>query len=276
MSEHNGFDLINPDAYQYLDNVEQEFLADDSFLREQEEANDLKLFEDIEKSSPAKEAEETTEDSLYANDLFSFDEPSCEAQEEAPVEPSVEEVVEEPIAEPIEEPAKEVEVEVAVEREDQDMFGFNRVQEPEEVEAEIQISEEILSSILEKVSKYSPVKAFLKGCSEDQLQELEDMIYQCRNAWQADRQDKMFSIPDSCLTFAVVTDTDDPFRDIQRLESIAVNMVAHGQELWSIVYVYFDEEGKFVNAKDRQVQKYLFTERQWKTIEIRGKQLANK
>ncbi len=53
----------------------------------------------------------------------------------------------------------------------------------------------------------------------------------------------MFSINDTNIVFAVLTDTEDPMVDIQRMEKIAITMFANKKsEPWSAVYLYFDEE----------------------------------
>lgn len=289
--------LISPDAFEYLDELPEDAFTSDEMLEEQEELEYERLFGDDDEYEEMEDDMANTDDSsLYSSDLFSLTDEFDETDEPGFDETGLEEThvdetnAEETCAEEThidephidESPEEETKVEENAE-EDQDDGGNlmfeDSINDDLEVAGamELKVSQELLSLILTKVSKYSPVKEYLRGCSEEQLEELEKKILEAKDAWEADRKDKMFSINDTNIVFAVLTDTEDPMVDIQRMEKIAITMFANKKsEPWSAVYLYFDEDGLLKDARDREITRSLFTDRQWKTIEILGRKLADR
>lgn len=256
--------LIHPDAYDYLEELTDDALQNDPMLSEQEESEDSKLFGDDYDEDEETEMvdEEKDESSQYDGDLFSIQD-NLDAEYDEDDHETIEESC------PEDEEQDKGEELMFEDDENDDLLVAG-----EEKKAD-KLPSELLNEIMEKISKYSPVKVFFNECSEDQLYEIEEQINLTKQAWMVDGKDKMFSIPEACLTFAVIKDTEDPMTEIQRAEAIAVTMVANMQETWSAVYLYFDENGFLKDARDRQVNKSLFTERQWKTIDLIAKKYAD-
>ena len=89
---------------------------------------------------------------------------------------------------------------------------------------------------------------YLANCPFEQKKEIVRFIELARKAWLIDGKDKMFSIPDTTISVAVFSETQDPMLNIQRRENIGAVMFASQKDSWNSLEISYDGSGQFVKA----------------------------
>lgn len=279
--------LVSPDAYDYLNDSKAESFEQDPMLEEQEyddwydddedeqippEEDDepdpysgeslFSIMDDSDEGEIIEEPEqqEITEDNLIQKDSF----PTYEEEEEdlppelpLPSKPQEEEFEnDEPEAEPpVEEPAP---------------------QEPE-VEKPAEQPLPLLDQILSFApSKNNPIVQYLNGCQYEQKKEIVRFIEMARKAWLIDGKDKVFSIPDTSISVAVFSQTQDPMLSLQRRENIGAVMFASQKDSWNSLEISYDGSGQLVKADYVRISRSSYTEWEWKIVEKLGNRLLER
>ncbi|MBP5161637.1 MAG: hypothetical protein ILP16_01480 [Spirochaetales bacterium] len=276
--------LVSPDTYEYLDETNSSEFTSDPMLDEQDADGYYYNDEDEE----TDEVQEDNEPDPYSGEsLFSIvdesDEEDATQEEEKPEFSFVlashnqeqsfpqdedEDQQEEP--EPEAEPAPEPEAEPEKEP------------EPEaEAEAPLAEPEPETLPLLDQILKFSPsrnnpIVQYLSSCDMQQKKEIVRFIEMARKAWLIDGKDKMFTIPDSNISVAVFSETQDPMLAIQRRENIGAVMYASQKDSWNSLEISYDASGQFVKADFIRIAKSSFTDWQWKVVEKMGQRLIER
>ena len=135
--------------------------------------------------------------------------------------------------------------------------------------------------LLEQILKFSPsrnnpIAQYLSACDLQQKKEIVRFIEMARKAWLIDGKDKMFTIPDSNISVAVFSETQDPMLAIQRRENIGAVMYASQKDSWNSLEISYDTSGQFVKADFIRIAKSSFTDWQWKVVEKLGQRLIER
>ncbi|MBQ3317070.1 MAG: hypothetical protein IJG69_03905, partial [Spirochaetales bacterium] len=135
--------------------------------------------------------------------------------------------------------------------------------------------------LLDQILKFSPsrnnpITQYLSACDMQQKKEIVRFIEMARKAWLIDGKDKMFTIPDSNISVAVFSETQDPMLAIQRRENIGAVMYASQNDSWNSLEISYDSAGQFVKADFIRVAKSSFTDWQWKVVEKMGQRLIER
>lgn len=235
--EYKG--LISPDAYEYLDLTPEDELLHDPYLDEQENLSDAYDGIDDDEFLYEPEEEPPYDDSdMY---LYSslFDEADEEAAEQEPEEESVMPVVFQEL-DPDEEPSQ-------------------NLPEP-------------LSTIVSLLPSCA-CSSYLAECDSDRQSAIVRAISTAISSCRRDGKDKMFTIPGTSISIAVVTPTDDPMTRFQRIQSIAAVMVCHEASSWTGLFITADEQYRVTGAWVKEINKDDFTPWQWRTIMMNAERM---
>ena len=243
--EYNG--LISPDAYEYLDTTPPEDLLSDPLLEEQEELSDA--FDGIDDDEFLEEEEVYDDSAMYSySSLFDeADEEEAEAAQAA--------------AEP--EPEPEIHTSY-YEHED---FGD---------EEGTDVLHGILRDIVALLPSNSATASYLRECDRIQREKITEALESAVEAWRKDGRDKMFTIPGTSISVGVVTPSEDPMTETQRLQSIAAVMVAKGAHRWTALFLSAEDSGRIIAARLREVSQQDFTQWQWKTVTMLAGRLKSR
>ena len=238
--------------------------------------------EPVEEPEPASESPFIAEDEEEAppaepEPIVRFVEPEPRPEAEEPVaeeESETEEVAE---SEPKEEPQQEEtsESEPVVESESES-------EEPEpEPEPQVKPAEDQALPLLDQIlrcapSKNNPIVQYLTNCPFEQKKEIVRFIELARKAWLIDGKDKMFSIPDTTISVAVFSETQDPMLNIQRRENIGAVMFASQKDSWNSLELSYDGSGQFVKADYVRISRNSYTDWEWKIVEKLGTRLMER
>ena len=308
--------LVSPDAYDYLNDSKAESFEQDPMLEEQEyddwydddedeqippEEDDepdpysgeslFSIMDDSDEGEIIEEPEqqEITEDNLIQKDSF----PTYEEEEEdlppelpLPSKPQEEEFEnDEPEAEPEaqEEPSDEEEPvpEEAEPEEEPEAEEEPPVEEPAPQEPEVEKPAEQPLPLLDQIlsfapSKNNPIVQYLNGCQYEQKKEIVRFIEMARKAWLIDGKDKVFSIPDTSISVAVFSQTQDPMLSLQRRENIGAVMFASQKDSWNSLEISYDGSGQLVKADYVRISRSSYTEWEWKIVEKLGNRLLER
>jgi len=240
--EYKG--LISPDAYEYLDLTPEEELLHDPYLDEQESLSDA--FDGIDDDFLFDNREEEVYDD---SDLYSysslFDEADEEASEHVPVQ------------------HEEQEEAVASSTPFQDF-------DPDEDSS--QALPEPLATI---VSLLPPCacSSYLSECDSDIRSAIVRAISTAISSCLKDGKDKMFTIPGTSISIAVVKPSEDPMIQSQRIQSIAVVMACHEAKSWTGLFITADEQCKVTGAWAKEIKQDDFLPRQWRNIMINAERM---
>ena len=290
--------LVSPDTYDYLNQTKSSEFTEDPMLEEQDQET---CYDDEDEEEDQETSEEDDEPDPYRGEsLFSImddsdeeepvqEEPEEEKQEEqeAPIQPqSYPEDEEEPVEEkPLEqeapqepepeaEPQEESEVREEPEPEAQPEEEHEEEPQPAPVEDQ---TLPLLDQILRCApSKNNPIVQYLANCPFEQKKEIIRFIELARKAWLIDGKDKMFTIPDTSISVAVFSETQDPMLNIQRRENIGAVMYASQKDSWNSLEISYDSSGQFVKADYVRISRNSFTDWEWKIVEKLGTRLMER
>lgn len=236
--------LISPDAYDYLDKTKDEDLLHDPLLEEED------VFDDDDDGVEAEEEKQkdTDDSDMYAfNSLFEeFDnetEETSEAEDKEPESPMM------------------------FSDDEDDSLSVSP-----EVEKIISANPFILA-LTKSLPSNDSIALFLKGLPRAVQDEVETTIRKAHAIWKADRHDKMFVVPSSNFSIAVLSQKYDPMIAIQRLENIGAVMVANDKKSWNALMLYYAEDAALAEVSTVTVTRESFTEWQWKTVIERGRRI---
>ena len=238
------------------------------------------------KEEPAEEPEPANESPFIAEDEEEAPpaEPEPIVRFVEPTEPEPQPEAEEPVAE--EEPQDEVaesepEADEIVEREPE-VEPEPESEEPEaEPEPQAKPAEDQTLPLLDQIlrcapSKNNPIVQYLANCPFEQKKEIVRFIELARKAWLIDGKDKMFSIPDTTISVAVFSETQDPMLNIQRRENIGAVMFASQKDSWNSLEISYDGSGQFVKADYVRISRNSYTDWEWKIVEKLGTRLMER
>jgi len=279
--------LVSPDAYGYLEEAAKTEFQSDPMLDEQE-SFDEELEEYDQQDEQPVEEEEEEEDPYAGESLFSIldedpdeqatethevhvhddgprdQEPSFPADEEESFEPEDEIPFSEPEPEP--EPVHEPEPEPEPVPEP--------VPEPEPPKADkLPLLEQILSY---SPSRNNPITQYLNGCTPEQQKEIVRFIELARKNWLIDGKDKMFSIPDTNISVALFSQTQDPMVGLQRHQNIGAVMYASQKDSWNSLELSYDTSGQLAKAEFVRISKSTFNDWEWKIVEKLGARIIER
>jgi len=225
--------LISPDAYEYLDLTPEEDLLRDSLLEEQ----DLLDEADEEPSLPDNDMQDSDDSDMYAhNSLFDEDDEDLvqEIQEQIPEEDADEDNV----------------------------YGFGDSDDSDESYGQMS---ELIASIVSMLPPYNACTSYLKECGRDVQEDIAGAIKKAGQAWKRDGRDKMFTIPGTAITVALVGPGDDPMVLTQRLESVGAVMLSHNADKWTALFLTPGDDGLPERADVREISEGSFTQGELKT-----------
>lgn len=234
--EYKG--LISPDAYDYLDNTPQEELLQDPILDEQEELSEAYYEIDDDELYMEQPVEDTDDSDMYAYSSL-FDEAEEEAYE-----------------------AQRRGFEEA-EEEEPEYSGLADVYPDEEDNPDLP---EPLASIVALLPDSCSCSSYLRECDRDQRARIVNALKLAFEAWRKEGKDKMFTIPGTSISIAVVKPSQDPMTQTQRLQSIAAVMVSQDADRWTGLFVAPGDSGRVESASVREISQQDFTQWQWKTV----------
>lgn len=282
--------LVSPDTYEYLDEAKSSDFTSDPLLDEQESDG---YYYDDEDEETDEVPDDNEPDPYSGESLFSIVDESDE--EDAPQEEEKPEVTfvlashnqEQSFPKdeddyPQEEPVPEAE---PVDKPEQDSEPADETEPEPETEPEAQAPlaepEPETLPLLDQILKFSPsrnnpITQYLSACDMQQKKEIVRFIEMARKAWLIDGKDKMFTIPDSNISVAVFSETQDPMLAIQRRENIGAVMYASQNDSWNSLEISYDSAGQFVKADFIRVAKSSFTDWQWKVVEKMGQRLIER
>ncbi len=249
--EYDG--LISPDAYEYLDNTPEEDFLHDEMLEEQEEMEDYSFFDDEYEDD---QVERTPEDDIpWEEDeddshLYAFSSLFDEIDNEEETASSVQSL---PVPE-------------------EESLYTDIFEEEDEEEKSPSLFEQVLSLIPED----SQCASYLVSCTQEQRDRISEATSNAVRAWSADKRDKMFTIPGGSVTVAVVSPSQDPMTEMQRLQSVAAVMQANGKASWTGLFLYPDHSGNIESAEVRNVSPSAFTVWQWRTVQLLADRISKK
>ena len=269
--------LVSPDTYDYLDEAESSEFNSDPLLDEQESG--VFSFEDDDDDSPIPAEEDDGPDPYSGESLFSIlDESDDEEEELNEVAPADEEpenpVLEQsfpadeeeiPFEEPEDEPEEVPEEEPETEPEEE--------LPPQEEEKSFPLLDQILKS---SPSKTNPITVYFGNCNAQQKEEIVKFIEMARKSWLIDGKDKMFTIPDTNISIALFTESQDPMLGIQRRENIGAVMYASGKDTWNSLELSYDAGGQFIKADFVRIGRSSYSDWEWKIVEKLGMRLIER
>ena len=266
--------LVSPDTYEYLNEADASDFQLDPYLEEQE------VYEEDEEDEESSQNEEPEEDPYNGESLFSMtdeieteEEESSRKQDEtvtdSPEEQQQsfpedeEEEAHVPAPQPVAEPEPEPEPEPE--------------SEPEPEEPAPAGTLPLLDQILRFApSRNNPIVQYLTACTPAQQQEIVRVIELARKAWLRDSKDKMFTIPDTNISVAVFSETQDPMVNIQRRENIGAVMFASRKDGWNSLELSYDASGQLTRADFNRISRSDFSEWEWKIVEKLGTRLIER
>lgn len=271
--------LVSPDTYDYLDETKTSDFPADPMLDEQE--SDY-LYDDEDDESEAVSELDNEPDPYGGESLFSELDESDELEG-----PESEEPVEEPEEDNPDQvqsfPADEDEQEAtAVEEEPEPALEPEKEPEPVSVpEPEPEPVQEKSLPLLDQILKFSPSKSnpitqYFNNCDIKQKEEIVRFIEMARKSWLIDGKDKMFTIPDTNISVAVFSETQDPMLGIQRRENIGAVMFASGKDTWNSLELSYDGTGQFAKADYVRIGRSSYTDWEWKIVEKLGTRLLER
>ena len=307
--EYNA--LVSPDTYDYLNEARPSDFHEDPMLEEQEsDVFSISDDEDDDSSAPAGDDDEP--DPYMGESLFSIldesdeDDKNEEQEEEgrSEEEPENNPVMEQsfpadeeeesevPAGGPVEEPKAEPEQEAPVtmigpmpdpeeepepEPEPEPQPEPEPEPEPEEELPQPEKTFPLLDQILRfSPSKTNPITVYFSNCRTQQKEEIVKFIEMARKSWLIDGKDKMFAIPDTNISVAVFSETQDPMLGIQRRENIGAVMYASGKDTWNSLELCYDPSGQFVKADFVRIGRSSYSDWEWKIVEKLGMRLMER
>ena len=246
------------------------------------------------KEEPVEEPEPTSESPFIAEDeeeappaepepIVRFVEPTEPIAEEPQPEEEESETEEVTESEPEEEPQQEETSESEPEAEPEAESEEPEVEpEPEpEPEPQVKPAEDQTLPLLDQIlrcapSKNNPIVQYLTSCPFEQKKEIVRFIELARKAWLIDGKDKMFSIPDTTISVAIFSETQDPMLNIQRRENIGAVMFASQKDSWNSLELSYDGSGQFVKADYVRISRNSYTDWEWKIVEKLGTRLMER
>lgn len=244
--------LVSPDAYEYLDEV-----PENEFTPEPEE-NDDDAASDIYDDLDCETAEESDDSDLYAHASL-FD----EADEHEISQASPDEEVEE------------------TQSHETDSQGTDSAlifsdDEDDGIAVSVGPSSGETNDLVARVVALCDddfVRDFLLQMDRPRQDNLASAIEDALYGLRRDHKDKMFVVPGSSVSVAVLTLSDDPMILMQRLANVGAVMVSYGCEKWNAIFIYFDENARMVRAENRPVSRSCFGDWEWKTVVSVGERL---
>ena len=97
-----------------------------------------------------------------------------------------------------------------------------------------------------------------------------------RKSWLIDGKDKMFAIPDTNISIALFTESQDPMLGIQRRENIGAVMYASGKDTWNSLELSYDAGGQFIKADFVRIGRSSYSDWEWKIVEKLGMRLIER
>ena len=279
--------LVSPDTYDYLNETKSSDFVLDPMLEEQESDG---YYYDDEDEETDENPEDNEPDPYSGESLFSIVDES-EEEDAAPEEekpelsfvleshsqeqsfPADEEDDSQEELQPASEPEPKTEPEPVAEPESEPEPEAEPEQEAEPEPESLPLLEQILKF---SPSRNNPIAQYLSACDLQQKKEIVRFIEMARKAWLIDGKDKMFTIPDSNISVAVFSETQDPMLAIQRRENIGAVMYASQKDSWNSLEISYDTSGQFVKADFIRIAKSSFTDWQWKVVEKLGQRLIER
>lgn len=261
--------LVSPDTYDYLDETKTSDFPADPMLDEQE--SDY-LYDDDDDESEAVSEVDNEPDPYGGESLFSELDESDELEG-----PESEEPVEEP-----EEDNPDQDQSFPADEDEQEAPTVEEEPEPEhEPEPEPEPVQEKSIPLLDQILKFSPSKSnpitqYFNNCEIKQKEEIVRFIEMARKSWLIDGKDKMFTIPDTNISVAVFSETQDPMLGIQRRENIGAVMFASGKDTWNSLELSYDGTGQFAKADYVRIGRSSYTDWEWKIVEKLGTRLLER
>lgn len=211
----------------------------------------------VEESQPKTEPEA---ESAPAEPEFEAKPETTPVEEAAPVEPE---------AEP--EPAAPIQDELVPEEQAEEIS-----QEPEPAPAEPDVLP-LLEHILKfSPSRNNPITIYLMGCQFQKQKELVNVIERARKSWLIDGKDKMFAIPETEISVAIFSATQDPMVNIQRRENIGAVMYSQHKDSWNSLELSFDTSGQMIKADYNRVSRMSFSDWEWRIVEKLGNRILER
>ena len=144
-----------------------------------------------------------------------------------------------------------------------DLFSIEDKEDIEDKESEIPLTEQICSFCKDADNA---ILKYIQNCSSENLYDLSDTISRARDAFMQDKKDKVFFIPETDISVAVVRTRTDPMIETQRKIFIASEMVLREKNLLNVLFLEFSSDGSLANAGFETVSKASFSEGEWKII----------
>jgi len=243
------YTLVSPDTYEYLDNTKPEDFANDPLLEEQEELEDL-----FDEDETPRLPDNGDDSDAYQGTLFDY----TDEEEEDPPE--------------VQSDSEEDVLMFNDDENDDIIVNENAVEKSEEKQKTVS------PPLLEKITsfckdRYNEVVQYINRSGEQELNELNQMVEKTRDAFLSDKKDKMFSIPSTDITVAIVSNRNDPMLETQRLEYIATEMILKGKGFWNVLFLTFRQTGEMANAEFVSLSKSFFTEGEWKIIQMMAEKI---
>ena len=131
------------------------------------------------------------------------------------------------------------------------------------------VEENFQPDILENINsfcndRYNDIYRYIRDCSQEDAVSLAKTICKARDAFFADGKDKLFTIPDTEISVAVVSDNSDPMLFTQRLEYVAAGMLLKGRAFWNLLILHFKKTGELKLAEFVPVSRASFSEGEWR------------
>ena len=126
-----------------------------------------------------------------------------------------------------------------------------------------------LPRLLKQIADYLPQSSctsYFRECDIHQQERVEKALERACLAWKSDGKDKMFVVPGTCITVAVVGAGKGYSAELKRLQSIASVMLEHNETVWTALFAELDSNGEMCGAEVRKVQESLFTPAQWQAV----------
>lgn len=243
MSSKHFDALISPDAYEYLDETPQDELLEDQMLKEQEDSDIYDDEDEITEETP----EDTDDSDMYTyNSLFDELDDENDSEESYPED-------------------SEAESELMFQDDENDDITVAR-----------DVSEncnEFIAGLINKLPKYNSVANYMKNLPRLMQDQLAEVIEGICNNWKVSKRDKMFEIPNTGISVAVLGKSSDPMVQIQRLESIGAVMVASDKNRWTALMIYLNENAEIDIVESKDISQLSFTDWQWKTVLEQGEKI---
>ena len=243
--EYKG--LISPDAYEYLELTPEEELLHDPYLDEQDLLSDA--FGDVDDDLFESPEEEVLIDD---SDQYSYSSLFDEADEEESL------VAVKPVEEYVDE---HIHTEVC------DVYDQDEEVAP------------VLPGLLTSIVSLLPscaCSSYLRECDSERQESINKAIVTAISSCHKDGKDKMFTIPGTSISIAVVTPSDDPMIKSQRIQSIAAVMVCHEAVEWTGLFITADEKNTITGAWVNEIKKENFSPWQWRTITMNAERMKNR